>query len=189
MTTGSDIDKVKRRIAAFEAAGLDEKVKELRVLLKEMEGAGAPGPAMQEAPASPSPTASDEIVLDVNREAFERGGQQWIRPVKPCAVNGHTLPVVYPTKVKGAQVWLAFESTDGFKDFIAVAYDGEGAFKLKDVLEALEVPYAMEGSRIKFRWPKGLPVSMRFLDGQGEQHNQVRLVEALKGHNRYQAAT
>ena len=69
------------------------------------------------------------------------------------------------------------------------AQSGEGAFKLKDVLEALEVNYAMEGSRIKFRWPKGLAVSMRFLDGQGERHDQVRLVEVLKDHNRYQAAT
>jgi len=131
--------------------------------------------------------ADGYVVLEgVDPEKLERGwGSDWHKPsaVPLGAIPGETEGVVWPDQryVKGAQIWLAFRSTDGnyYRDAIRCAYQTGAVGKLGDTLRALGIPYVVEGKSVKFQFPPGIPCQLIFKDKQGAKGDEIGLTEVL----------
>lgn len=123
-------------------------------------------------------SGAESVVLDsVDMEGFHKGGAQWLRPAKACLIDGTTERFMIPEFTGTAQLWLVFSTPDGYRDFIAIAYTGPGAFKLRDVLSTLELPYEEDAdhNRVRFSWPVNLPCKLRFETNQGRYKDEIRL--------------
>lgn len=94
----------------------------------------------------------EELTFTVNRAAFERGGNSYRFPIREgMEVNGTCRSMITridkSTKTAG-QYWVIVETSDPSMECqgrgaLVLAVDGEGAFKLKDVLDGAEIDYAV----------------------------------------------
>mgnify|MGYP001595632104 CR=1 FL=1 len=137
--------------------------------------------------ASVSESSDYTITLrDVDMKAFHEGwGQQNRRPEEPCTVDGVTDGWVEPANTSRPQIWLYFNSTDGndYRDFIVISYTGRAAGKLRDILDAIGIPFDTSNESgydiLSWDFPPGLACKLQFLGGQGENRDQVRLANIL----------
>jgi len=149
--------------------------------LAELEAAGAPVAAPQAAPAAGLPFtpvtaaagAVDEYTVDLSTEAFARGGQQAIPPSAPGIYPAVCTGAVKPTGQNVQdQLWFGFKSADGatvrhqgvlVTGSLNAAPDKSGAWKVKDVLEALGAKYeVVPGRGVRFSGIVGRPCQVRW---------------------------
>lgn len=116
---------------------------------------------VETATAGGAVTRTQEYNIKVNMDAFRRGGIAFRLPVK----NGQEINGAFRSKwtgldkssTKDGQLWATFETDDPSLDAqgrgaIVVSPEGEGAFKLKDILNGTETPYTESGKEhIKFK--------------------------------------
>ena len=149
--------------------------------LAELEGAGGGAVATAVAPPpqalTPQPQAVqggvDEFTVDLNTEAFARGGQQVIPPPAPGIFPAVCYGVVKPTGANVAdQLWFSFKSQDGATPRFAGSLvtgslnapsEKSGAWKVKDVLEALGAKYEVVAGRgVRFWGVVNKPCQVRW---------------------------
>lgn len=205
MTTRTTQDELKR-LQALGAAGYLNAEEQAR--LAELEGTAAlptrgrsntraraaTVPAPTRAPTAPTQPAPQDIrsspahiFIPLDTESFDRGGGGGFMPppnegIWPGVCEGITLP-----EFADDQAWFRFKGTDtpfsGALITAAITREGErsGAWKVKDVLVALGVPYEVDegaGVHIDEDALKGVPcqVEWSYIDNKGKRELRIQNV-------------
>lgn len=176
-----NIGDLQKRIKALEDAGLDATAEKAQ--LAQLVAVGpAPVPPL----ATPTSAGSDEVIAfdeDVDQDAFESGGQGFSAPTDPGVYNGIFQGIIVPS-TKPEQRWFIFKTDDPrveaqkgsqVRSAIIVTPGGAGAFKLKDILDNLKIPYTQVGKRVKFTLAKGLPCQLEYEEQTYDGKTQNRL--------------
>ena len=140
-------EQLERDIKALEDAGLDAS--EEKAQLKQLVLAGVPAPAKAKVKTpAPAPVEEEAYFIPLNLESFRTGGGGWTAPattgVKDAVCEGYMIPDFVED-----QLWFIFTSPAGVDEpfrgaFVCAAItrvEKSGAFKVKSVLDALNVPY------------------------------------------------
>lgn len=190
MVDTNKIEELKKRIAALESAGVaaDAEKNELLKLLSETPATttttGGPGPA-------PSPATDGEYIeynIPVNEDSFNKGGQQFVAPKEAGIYNADLVEIITPSN-DSDQRWLIFTSRDpkwpqGRGSLVTANLSkppdaSGGAWKFKDVLDALKVKYTLAGGNLAFRLPKKLPCKVDFQSVTIKGKTELRIQNAL----------
>lgn len=119
-------------------------------------------PAEAEAPP-PAPAAEAEPVAagealsfedGVDEEAFKRGGSQFYMPSEEGFFKSKLVESMKPTFTEKEQRWFIFETNDPKlkaqgRGVISAEFT-KGAFKLKDILDGLNIPYKVVSGVVKY---------------------------------------
>lgn len=140
MTTELTVEQLR----ALKAAGVLSPEMEKRLAQLEAQAQG------RKDTTSPPPQAVGEsITVEVNVEAFNRGGQQWYPPPAPGVYDAVCEGVMVPSQAPG-QLWFVFRNAGTAPRFRGNLVCGalaeadarkSGAWKIKDILEALGITY------------------------------------------------
>ena len=148
------IKELGAKIAALEAAGVDatDERAELAALQAKAPKTTTPRPA---APAEVALPALDKLFIPLNLESFRTGGGGWIAPATTGWKDAICTGFMIPNFVQD-QCWFTYQNTqDADEQFrgalVTAALSGEpgvgGAWKVKDVLTAMEIPYEEDEDR------------------------------------------
>lgn len=118
----------------------------------------SPVKSQVETPSIPA----DEVTIELNTEAFERGGNQFSPPEQPGIYDATCTGLTRPGHAED-QLWFLFASRNEAIPFrgalvcgaLNADADKSGAWKVKDVVLALGVPYQLNDGSVSFRDPKG----------------------------------
>ena len=182
---GSDLA---RRIAALKAVGIDVAEDEAQLAevnrgLAELEKEAMLSPVKEAVrmPSTPDIVGGDTVPLDIEVDvsAFESGGQALSAPLEPGLYRGCFVDVITP-KTKGDQRWFIFRTDDPqlerqVRSALVTTPGGAGAFKLKDILEALGVEYQLAGKRLIANLTRGIPCQLEYQEVVLEGKTQNRL--------------
>jgi hypothetical protein len=174
-------EELVQRIQALEAAGLpaeDEKA-ELKKLLGK-----SPEASTETRVATPADSNVVLFDIEVDLDAFNEGGQQFGAPEEPGIYQGTFEGIITPT-TKEDQLWFVFQTADPrlerqVRSALIISPSGKGAFKLKDVLENLEIPYTVKGRQVSGAIPKGLPCQLEYQEVTASGKTSVRLQNVWK---------
>jgi len=178
------IEQLKIEINALKEAGLPTTAKEAE--LTKLQGGGA---SQAQAPAAVAAGEAIPFDIEVDIESFDSGGQQFIAPTKPDIYDGFFEAFVHPT-TKPGQIWAIFQTRDNrvvkqlgrqARSPIIITPGGDGAFKLKDILDGLKVSYTRDGKHVKGSIPKGLPCKMEYREGVIDGKTRILLQEVYAG--------
>ena len=197
MTTSSELNRL-RSLAQAGYASPEELVR-----LAELDGTGAAPPPSatrrQTAPqtrarVTPTPVAAadddDIIFVNLNTESFEQGGNNFFPPASGEAIYpGRCTGVMIPNQVTG-QLWFLLEGTEEpFQGALVTANldhpntgsGGSGAWKMKQVLDTLEVPYEVfDGVGVRFSKAalNNIPcqVEWNYIDNKGKRELRIQNV-------------
>ena len=198
MTTSSELNRL-RSLAGAGYASPEELAR-----LAELDGtsAGPPRPAARGRVAPPArarstpvappdtPVADDDdiIFVNLNTESFEQGGNNFFPPASGEAIYpGRCTGILVPNQVTG-QVWFLLEGTEEpFQGALVTANldhpnigpGGSGAWKMKQVLDTLEVPYeVLEGVGVQFSKSalNNIPcqVEWSYIDNKGKRELRIQ---------------
>ena len=92
---------------------------------------------------------------NVDEESFKRGGSQYFMPSGEGFFKSKLVEIMKPTFTDKEQKWFIFETDDpGLKaqgrGVIAAEFT-KGSFKLKDILDGLNIPYTQTGGTVKYK--------------------------------------
>lgn len=108
----------------------------------------------EESPAAPAQTGTLDFEDGVDEEAFGRGGQQYFMPSEEGFFKSKLVDSFKPEYVEKNQRWFVFETDDPKLKAqgrgVIQAELGRGAFKLKDVLDGLAIPYTVVKGIVKY---------------------------------------
>ena len=113
--------------------------------------------ASNPAPVTEPVAASEAISFEdnVDEEAFKRGGSQFFMPSGEGFYKSKLVEITKPTFTDKEQKWFIFETDDpGLKSQgrgVIAAEFTKGAFKLKDILDGLNIPYTQVGGTVKYK--------------------------------------
>lgn len=117
-----------------------------------------------EAPPTPAPAVATETVSyadAVDLDAFKRGGQQYYMPSEEGFWKSKLVETFKPEYTEKEQRWFVLKTDDPKLKAqgrgVIQAEFGKGAFKEKDVLDGLAIPYQIVGSEI--HWKAKFPIS------------------------------
>jgi len=173
------------RVKALDKAGLghEDEDKEIAQLqqAREKEVVAPPATVPVSTPAS---TDNISFTIPVDVDGFESGGQQFSSPKIPAVYDGVFADIVYPSH-KPDQIWFIFKTNDErvaeqmerqVKSVLTITPGGAGAFKLKDVLNGLNIPYSVnDANEVCGNIPKGYPCKLEFGEVVIQGKTQVRL--------------
>lgn len=187
------VEELKKRISALEDAGLDateEKAKLAAMTPKASTRTTAKAPAKAPAKAVAAAEPEEEMFIPLNVETFRTGGGGWIIPetigVKDAVCTGYLIP-----NFAEDQVWFTFENvpdaTEIFRGSLvcgALSKDpGQGgAWKVKDVLTAINVLYEEDEERGGIRLlsdPKGKPCQVLWDDIVRNNKTERRIQDVM----------
>lgn len=197
MTTSSELNRL-RALAGAGYASLEELAR-----LAELDGTGAaPLPSatrrrtapQTRARIAPTPVAAadddddDIMFVNLNTESFEQGGNNFFPPAGGEAIYpGRCTGAMVPNQVTG-QVWFLLEGTEEpFQGALVTANlehpntgpGGSGAWKMKQVLDILEVPYEVHpGVGVQFSKSalNNIPcqVEWSYIDNKGKRELRIQ---------------
>ena len=169
-------EELQKRIKALKGAGLSTEAEEA-----ELAKLTKPAPPAK-ATAKKASAAGQEVNFDieVDRKSFLSGGQQFGAPEQAGIYQGEFQDIVVPTN-KPDQRWFIFKTNDArlemqIRSALVVTPAGLGAFKLKDILDALEISYQLtDDNRVVGAIPAGLSCQLEYQSVVLEGKTQVRL--------------
>lgn len=141
------------RLQTLAAAGMlsDSEKERYRQLLEQQSQNQTPGPVPAYTAPAALPSQDGDEFIPCNVESFKRGGQSFVAPPQEGVYPGVFTGTIRPDSVRQAdQLWFLFESKEGANPAwrgslvtAALTTSGEksGAFKLKEILDALDIPY------------------------------------------------
>lgn len=191
---------IEAHLKALKAAGLPDLVAEYEQLLAEkieQEKLEKPAEASKvearpavsaSLPSSKGAVAHFDFVVDV--ASFESGGQRLDAPTIADTYKGHFVDVIRPKSgEKMSQVWFIFETVDervlqqkGKQVRSALIFaplktseKESGAFRIKDTLVDLNLPYLLEGNRLTGDIPIGLSCQLTYEEYVDKGERTIRL--------------
>lgn len=186
--------EIQNKIKALENSDLtdSEIYRQLKAEEAKMGSPAAKAPAKAVAKAPAKAIITEELVIldvAVDQDSFEQGGQQFGAPAKPDVYAGVFDGIVKPT-TKENQIWLVFKTDDErvlaqkkqqVKSIITVTPMGKGAFKLKDILDGLQIAYDNSVSgKVLAQIPRGLPCMLDYQEVVLDGKTQIRLQNVWK---------
>ena len=114
-------------------------------------------PVAEAVAPAPAPTAEGDAVGfedHVDEESFKRGGSQYFIPSQEGFFKSKLVEVMKPTFTEKEQKWFIFETDDPKlkaqgRGVISAEFT-KGAFKLKDILDGLNIPYTVDKGTVKY---------------------------------------
>ncbi len=133
----------------------DDDIKRLAILSNP---AAAEATATVASTSAPEPEAAGGAIDfedNVDEEAFKRGGSQFFMPSGEGFFKSKLVEIMKPTFTDKEQKWFIFETDDPQlkaqgRGVIAAEFT-KGAFKLKDILDGLNIPYTQTGGTVKYK--------------------------------------
>jgi len=167
MATAEDLGK---QIKALDDAGLKEQADEKRAELAKLGGGTSVAPATAAAPAD-----AESYTMDVeDKEAFDRGGDNFGAPSTPCVIPGTFQGIVASRKKPEQRLWIFRPDGQDYHSSITVS-PGSGAFKLKELLVNLDIPWTEAGTVISFNIAKGHPCQLDYKENVYDGKTSIRL--------------
>lgn len=114
----------------------------------------APAEAAAPAPAPVTESGATDFEDSVDEESFKRGGSQYFMPSQEGFFKSKLVEVMKPTFTEKEQKWFIFETDDPKlkaqgRGVISAEFT-RGAFKLKDVLDGLNIAYTVVNGVVKY---------------------------------------
>ena len=183
MTTQAELVQ---RIKALEDAGLDataERAELGKLTLPVAATAAKAKAATTKASASVATGEAIEFDEEVDVDSFESGGQAFGAPEEAGVYSGVFQDIITPS-TKTDQRWWLFKTDDArveaqlgkqVRSALIVSPKGQGAFKLKDILDGLAVAYTLDGSKVSGSVPRGLACMLEYQEVTLDGKTQMRL--------------
>lgn len=147
--------EIERLKALIDAGVATEEDKTRYAELQATPVAEAPAPAPAPVPA-PAVAEGEAVAFEdaVDEEAFKRGGSQFFMPSQEGFFKSKLVEAMKPTFTQKEQKWFIFETDDPKlqaqgRGVISAEFT-KGAFKLKDILDGLSIPYEVIGGVVKY---------------------------------------
>jgi len=185
MVTATDL---KNQIEALKEAGLVDAAKAKEAELEKMVLGGMAAPVaapvaatvVASAGTAPAVAGAKSYSMDVgDKEAFDRGGDQFGAPDVACVIPGKFLDIVTPDNKPENRWWLFKPDGCDYTSAITVAY-GKGAFKLKELLMNLGIEWAEQGTNISFSIAAGYPCMLDYGPNTYDGKTSIRLNKVYK---------
>ncbi len=137
----------------------DDDIKRLAILSNPAAAEATETTASTPAPvAEAEPVAAGEAIDfedNVDEDAFKRGGSQFNMPSGEGFYKSKLVEIMKPTFTEKEQKWFIFVTDDPQlkvqgRGVISAEFT-KGAFKLKDILDGLNIPYTQTGGTVKYK--------------------------------------
>ena len=176
-----DINRLRSLVETGYAS--EEEQAQYRRLVEQQDNSQAP--VVGSARLVPPVTEEDEYYVPVNAESFEQGGAGFTPPPDEGVYPGICTGAMVPNNARD-QFWFNFSSLDGSEprwmgSLVTAALTSQersGAFKVKDILLALEVDYNLTGNGVEFRGIKGrlCQCDWQYVDIGGQRQLRIQNV-------------